>query len=151
MWRLCNEIFWHRNVETETSYSIKGYSDWKGPSWAKLSSLASEDGNTPSLPNITSEHMLLSRHQNAGQNHGIKMANRCFEYVAQFRYLGITRTNQNSILKKIKGRLNSGNACYHLVQNLSSSRLLSKNIKIRIYKTIILPLVLYGCENWSLI
>jgi hypothetical protein len=47
-------------------------------------------------------------------------------------------------------RLNSGNACYHLVQKLLSFRLLSKNIKIRIYKTIILPVVLYGCETWSL-
>jgi hypothetical protein len=47
-------------------------------------------------------------------------------------------------------RLNSGNACYHSVQNLLSSRLLSKNIKIRIYKTIILPVVLYCCETWSL-
>jgi hypothetical protein len=36
------------------------------------------------------------------------------------------------------------------VQNLLSSRLLSKNLKIRIYKTIILPVVLYGCETWSL-
>jgi hypothetical protein len=41
-------------------------------------------------------------------------------------------------------------ASYHLVQNLLSSRLLSNNVKIRIYKTIILPLVLYGCETWSL-
>jgi hypothetical protein len=47
-------------------------------------------------------------------------------------------------------RLNSGNACYHSVQNLLSSHLLPKNIKIRIYKTIILPVVLYGCETWSL-
>ena len=44
----------------------------------------------------------------------------------------------------------SGNACYHSVQNLLSSRLLSKNLKIKIYRTIILPVVLYGCENWSL-
>jgi hypothetical protein len=47
-------------------------------------------------------------------------------------------------------RLNSGNACYYSVQNLLSSRLLSKIIKIRIYKTIILPVVLYGCETFSL-
>jgi hypothetical protein len=47
-------------------------------------------------------------------------------------------------------RLNSGNACYHSVQNLLSSRLLSKNVKVRIYRTIILPVVLYGCETWSL-
>jgi hypothetical protein len=50
----------------------------------------------------------------------------------------------------MKRRLNSSNACYHSVQNLWSSRLLSKNIKVRIYKTIILPVVLYGCESWSL-
>jgi hypothetical protein len=46
--------------------------------------------------------------------------------------------------------LNSGNACYQSVQNLLSSCLLSKNVKVRIYKTIILPVVLYGCETWSL-
>ena len=44
----------------------------------------------------------------------------------------------------------SGNACYYSVQNLFSSRLLSKNLKIKIYRTIILPVVLYGCETWSL-
>jgi hypothetical protein len=54
------------------------------------------------------------------------------------------------IQEEIKRRLNSDNACYHSVQNLLSSRLLSKNIKLRIYKTIILPVVLYGCETWFL-
>jgi hypothetical protein len=54
------------------------------------------------------------------------------------------------IQEEIKRRLNSGNACYHSVQSLLSSRLLSRNLKIRIYKTIILPVVLYGCETWSL-
>jgi hypothetical protein len=52
--------------------------------------------------------------------------------------------------KQIKSRLKSGNARYHLVQNLLSSRLLSKNTKIRVYRTIILPVALYGCETWSL-
>ena len=46
--------------------------------------------------------------------------------------------------------MRSGNACYHSVQNLLSSRLLSKNLKIKIYRTIILSVVLYGCETWSL-
>jgi hypothetical protein len=46
-------------------------------------------------------------------------------------------------------RVNSWNACYHSVQNLLSSRLTSKNLKIKIYKTVILPVVLYGCETWS--
>jgi hypothetical protein len=70
--------------------------------------------------------------------------------VSQFKYLGTTVTNQNLIQEEIKRRLNCGNACYHSVQNLLSSRLLSKNVKVRIYKTIILPVVLYGCEIWSL-
>jgi hypothetical protein len=76
--------------------------------------------------------MLLSRHQNAGQNHAIKIADRCFVNVAQFRYLRTAITNQNLIEEDFKRRLNSGNACYHSVQNLLSSRLLSKNIIIRI-------------------
>jgi hypothetical protein len=57
---------------------------------------------------------------------------------------------QNLIHEGIKSRLVLGNAHYQSVQNLLSSHLLSKNVKIRIYKTIILPVVLYGCETWSL-
>jgi hypothetical protein len=64
--------------------------------------------------------------------------------------LGTTITKQNLIQEEIKRRLNSGNACYHSVQNVLSSRLLYKNIKIRIYKTVILPVGLYGCETLSL-
>jgi hypothetical protein len=94
--------------------------------------------------------MLLSRHQNVGQNREIKIANRSFENVPQFKYLGTTVTNQNLTQEEIKRGLISGNACYHSVQSLLSSRLLLKNLKIRIYKTIILPVVLYGCETWSL-
>jgi hypothetical protein len=62
----------------------------------------------------------------------------------------MTVTNQNLIRKDIKRRLNSVGACYRSVQNLLSSRLLSKNVNIRIYKTIIFPLVLYGCKTLSL-
>ena len=68
----------------------------------------------------------------------------------EFKYLRTMLTNQNSIAEEIKSRLRSGNACYHSVKNLLSSRLLSKNLKIRIYRTIMLPVVLYGCETWSL-
>jgi hypothetical protein len=75
------------------------------------------------------KHMLLSRHQNVGRNRDIKIANRSFENVSQFKYMGTTVTNQNLIQEKIKRRLNFGNACYHLVQNLLSSCLLSSNIK----------------------
>jgi hypothetical protein len=77
------------------------------------------------------KYMLLSRHQNGGQNRDVKIANRSFENVPQFKYLGRTVTYQNMIQEEIKRRLNSGNAC----------------LKIRIYKTIILPVVLYGCET----
>jgi hypothetical protein len=62
----------------------------------------------------------------------------------------MTVTNQNLIQEKVKTRLNSGDACYHSVQNLLSSHLLSKNLKIRIYRTIILPVVLYRHETWSM-
>jgi hypothetical protein len=77
------------------------------------------------------KYMLLSRHQNAGQNHDIKTANRCFENVEEFRYLETTVSNENLIQEEFKRRLNSGNACYHSVQNLLSSLLLSENIDIR--------------------
>jgi len=64
--------------------------------------------------------------------------------------VGLSLLHAGSIAEEIKSRLRSGNACYHSVQNLLSSRFLSKNLKIKIYRTIILPVVLYGCETWSL-
>jgi ribosomal protein S2 len=96
------------------------------------------------------KYMLVSRCQKAGQRQSIKIGNRSFGSVAKFRYLGTTLTDQNCIHKEIKSRLNSGNACYHSVQSLLSSRILSRNVKVKIYKAIILPVVLYGCETWSL-
>jgi hypothetical protein len=78
-----------------------------------------------------------------------KIGNKSSEKMKQFKYLGTNLTNQNSIHEE-KSRLKSGNACYHSVQNLLSSSLLIKNIKIKIYRTIILPLVLYGWKTWSL-
>jgi hypothetical protein len=94
--------------------------------------------------------MIISRHPNSEQNQKIRIGNESFENVAKFKYLGTTLTNQNDIHDEIKSRLNSGNVCYYSVKNLLSSRLISKNIKIKICKTVILPVVLYGCETWSL-
>jgi hypothetical protein len=53
----------------------------------------------------------------------------------------------NSSQEEFRSRFKSGYACDHSVHNFLSSHLLSKNIRIRIYKTIILPVVLYGCET----
>jgi ribosomal protein S16 len=98
------------------------------------------------------KYMLLSHHQNAGQNRNIKRGDRSFENMGHFKCLRTTVTNQNLIQEEIKRRLNSGNASYHSVQHLLSSHLLYKSIQIRIYsyKTIILSVVLHGCETWSL-
>jgi hypothetical protein len=74
----------------------------------------------------------MSRHPNSEQDQNIRIASESFEKVAKFKYLGTTLTNQNDI------------------QNPLFSRLISKNLKIKIYKTVILPVVLYGCETWFL-
>jgi hypothetical protein len=89
------------------------------------------------------KHMLLSHHQKAGKYYDIKIAHICFENVANYRYMGQTVTNQNLIHEEIKRRLNVGNACYHSVQNLLPSHLLSKNIKI-----IFLSYLMYGAETF---
>ena len=82
----------------------------------------------------------------------MKTDNSSVERVEVFKYLGTTLTNKNFIQEEIKSRLKLGNACYYSVQNLMSSSLLSKKLKINIlvYRTIILPVVLFGCETWSL-
>ena len=68
-----------------------------------------------------------------------------------WKSLGVTVTNTNDIREEIKRRINMGNACYYSLEKILSSRLLSKKLKVETYKTIILPVILYGCETWSLI
>jgi hypothetical protein len=91
----------------------------------------------------------MSRSRKIGQKHSIKIANRSFEDVAKFKYLGTTLTDQNCMHEEINSRLNSGNACCRSVHSLLSSRLLCRNVKVKMYKTIILPVVLCRCETWS--
>jgi hypothetical protein len=95
----------------------------------------------------TTKCMVMSRDQNAGRSHNIKIENSSFERVGEFNYMGTSLMNQNSVQEEIKSRLKSENACYHSVQNFLSSSLLSRKLKIKIYLTIIFPVVLYGCET----
>ncbi|KAJ4446034.1 hypothetical protein ANN_12720 [Periplaneta americana] len=96
------------------------------------------------------KYMIMSRDENIIRNGNIKFGNLSFEEVEKFKYLAATVTNINDTREEIKHRINMGNACYYSVEKLSSSSLLSKNLKVRIYKTVILPVVLYGCETWTL-
>ncbi|KAJ4445334.1 hypothetical protein ANN_07139 [Periplaneta americana] len=96
------------------------------------------------------KHMIMSRDQNIVRNGNIKIGDLSFEEVEKFKYLGATVTNVNDTREEIKRRINMGNACYYSVEKLLSSSLLSKNLKVRIYKTVILPVLLYGCETWTL-
>jgi hypothetical protein len=91
----------------------------------------------------------VSREQSVGQNHSIKTGSKSFKNVAKFKYLATTLRNRNCVHEESKIKLKSGNVSYHLVQNLLSSSLLSKIIKSKIYRIIILPVVLYKCETWS--
>jgi hypothetical protein len=86
------------------------------------------------------KYVIMFPDLNAGKNNNT---------VEQFKYLGTTVTNQNFNREEIKSRLNSGNACYYSVQNILSSSLLTENIKMKIYRSIILHVVLYRCETWS--
>ena len=76
--------------------------------------------------------MVMSGEQTAGLSHTTKVDNSSTERVEEFKNFGTTLTYKNSIQKEIKSRLKLGNACYHSVQNLLSSSLLSKNLKIKI-------------------
>jgi hypothetical protein len=82
------------------------------------------------------KYIIVSSHPKSGQNQNIKIENESFKNGTEFKYLGMTLTNQNDIHYETKSVLNSGNACSHSVQNLLSSQLI--------------PIILYGCETWSL-
>ena len=94
----------------------------------------------------TTTYMVMSRDENTEQSHNTNIDSSSFERVEKFKYLGTNLTYQNSIREEIGSRLKSGNACYYSVQNLLSSSLLSNNLEITMYRTIILPVVLCRCE-----
>ena len=88
--------------------------------------------------------MITSRQQNK------VIENLSFETVEKFKYLGVTVTNTNDIREEIKRRINMGNACYYSLEKILWFHPLSKKLKVNTYKSIILPVVFYGCETWSL-
>ena len=104
----------------------------------------------PEINVDTTKYKVISRDQNGGRGHSMEIHNSSFERVKELKYLETSLTNQNSIEEEIRSRLKSGNACYNSVQNFMSSSFLSKNTKIKMYRTIILPVVLFGCETWLL-
>ena len=77
------------------------------------------------------KYMIMSRDQNAGRIQNMRTDIRSFERVEEFIYLGTTLTNQNSIQEEIKSRQKPFNAYYYSVQNLLSSSLLSRNLRIK--------------------
>ena len=91
------------------------------------------------------KYMEIGRNRSMIENAHIKIGSNSYEKGRTFKYLGSLLANQNYIQEEIKCRLKARISCYYSVQTLLSSRLLSKNLKIKIYKTIILPVVLYGC------
>jgi hypothetical protein len=84
------------------------------------------------------------------KNHNIKIGDKSSESMTKLEKSGTILTNQKRIKEEIESRLDSGNACFSSLQNRFSG-LLAKNIKIKIYRNLIVPFVLHGCEIWSLI
>ena len=93
--------------------------------------------------------MITSRQQNIVQNQNIVIENLLFVKVEKFKYLGVTVTKMNDIHEEIKHRIKKGNAWYYSLEKILPFRLLSKKLKVNTYKTIILLVVLYGCETRS--
>jgi hypothetical protein len=94
---------------------------------------------------------IMSHHQNAEQNHNIKIINKLFENIAKFKHLGRNSNKSKLHLQRInESRLNLGSVFYHSVCNYLSFSLLSRNIQIKIYRTIILCSTSYRCKTLSL-
>jgi hypothetical protein len=91
-------------------------------------------------------YVVMSRDQNAGRSYNVESDNSSFETVEEFKYLGTTLTYQNSIEEEIKSRLKSGKACYNSVRTLLSSSSVFKNLRIKIYRTIIFLLFCMGLK-----
>lgn len=96
------------------------------------------------------KYMRMSRNTRVRSPQNITIADFNFEGVENFKYLGILLRNDNSMHHCVQDRIRAGNACYFAHKKLLQSKLLSKKLKTSLYKTIIRPIVTYGCEVWSL-
>ena len=96
------------------------------------------------------KNKIMSRDQNAGRSHNIKTDNSSREKVEEFKYLGETLSDQNFIQEEIKSRVKSGNNCYPSVQKSFVFQFTIKNGTIKVHRTIILSVCLYGCGSWLL-
>jgi hypothetical protein len=81
---------------------------------------------------------------------GIDITQIHLEQVKSFRYLGSIVNRNNSIEEEIKGRISVGNKAFYANQNLFKSKLLTKSSKLRMYKTLVISVVIYACETWVL-
>jgi hypothetical protein len=94
------------------------------------------------------KYMIMSHHPNSGQDQNIRIVTELFENVAKFKYFGMTLISQNDIHDEIESRLNS--RMFAVIQSKIFFLISHKKLKIKIYKTVISPVVLYECKTWSL-
>jgi len=93
--------------------------------------------------------MIISQNTGNEGDKSIRISYEVIEKINKFKYLGTYVTSKTEVTEKLKSRLVSGNACFYSVQKLLTSRLISRKLKLKIYRTVILPELLYGCESWS--
>jgi hypothetical protein len=102
---------------------VKGFQRFGGTYCLHLHGVRTQKITVDILPAVrtsVSKLMFMSRHESIGQKLYTKVANKSFENVVKLKYLEIAVTNENCIHEDIRSRLNSVNACYHALQNLSS-------------------------------
>jgi len=95
------------------------------------------------------KYMIINQDTGNEGDKNIRISYEVIEKGNKFTYLGTYVTSKTEVAEKIKSRLVSGNACFYSVQKFLTSQLISRKLKMKIYRTVILPVLLYGCESWS--
>jgi hypothetical protein len=99
--------------------------------------------------NTTKTKYMINRKDNGNEKKEIEISGQKYEKVEMFMYLGSLVNNLNDIETEIKTRLTAGNKCYHALRQILKKRYISQSIKVRLYKTVIRPIVTYGVETWT--